>query len=174
MYAHMAYHFVSGGCGIRSLMDIWVMEQKMGLSYTSAKELLTRAGLYDFARGMSRVANQCFTENATDDFAELTLKYIYTGGVYGSKENTVAVKKSQNKSSFVYVLRRMFLPYRTMVLGYPILKKAPFLLPFCWVARWIRAIFGKSKRITNEINCVSNMSDERIDEVKEIRRQLGL
>ena len=174
MYAHMAYHFVSGGCGIRSLMDIWVMEQKMGLSHTCAKELLTRAGLYDFARGMSRVANRCFTENVTDDFTELALKYIYAGGVYGSKENTVAVKKSQNKSSFVYVLRRMFLPYRTMVFGYPILKKAPFLLPFCWVVRWVRAIFGKSKKISHEINCVNNMSEQRIDEVKEICRQLGL
>ena len=25
IFAHMAYHFVSGGCGIRSLMDIWIM-----------------------------------------------------------------------------------------------------------------------------------------------------
>ena len=40
MYAHMAYHFLSGGCGIRSLLDIWVMEHKMDATYLCAGRLL--------------------------------------------------------------------------------------------------------------------------------------
>ena len=174
MYAHMVYHFLSGGCGARSLMDIWVMEHKMGMSHACAEELLAKAGIDTFAAEMSRVANQCFTENRLDAFSELTLKYIYAGGVYGNSENAIAVKKSKNNSALVYILRRMFMPYRSMVYSYPILKKAPFLLPFCWVARWIKAIFGKSKKITAEINCVNNMSEEKIGEVKEIRERFGL
>jgi hypothetical protein len=175
MYAHMAYHFLSGGCGVRSLMDIWITEHKMGLSYTCAEELLQKAGLDRFAAEMSGISNQCFTENKIDEFADLALKYICAGGVYGSSRNAAAVRKSKNNSFIVYVLRRMFLPYRSMICAYPILKKAPILLPFCWVARWVNAIFGgKSKKISSEINCVSNMSDEKVGEVRDVCERLGL
>ena len=71
IYAHMAYHFLSGGCGIRSLLDIWVMEHKMNASYLCAKDLLEQAGIYRFASEMSNIANKCFTENTQDDFSEL-------------------------------------------------------------------------------------------------------
>jgi hypothetical protein len=166
---------LSGGCGVRSLMDIWITEHKMGLSYTCAEELLQKAGLDRFAAEMSGISNQCFTENKIDEFADLALKYICAGGVYGSSRNAAAVRKSKNNSFIVYVLRRMFLPYRSMIYAYPILKKAPILLPFCWVARWVNAIFGgKSKKISSEINCVSNMSDEKVGEVRDVCERLGL
>ena len=175
MYAHMVHHFLSGGCGMRSLMDIWVTEHKMGISYGCAEELLKRGGIYVFAAKMSRIANQCFAENRIDELGELALKYICAGGVYGSSQNAVAVKKSKNSSSVVYVFRRMFMPYHSMVYSYPVLKKAPILLPFCWVARWFKAIFGgKSKKISSEISCVNNMSEEKIVEVKGLCDRLGL
>ena len=51
----------------------------------------------------------------------------------------------------------------------------PYLLPFCWVARWIKAIFGgKSKQIASEVTYVNHISDEAIKEVKEICLRLGL
>ena len=103
------------------------------------------------------------------------LKYIFQGGVYGSAENHIAVGKSQTGSSVGYAAKRLFLPYKTMVTAFPFLKKAPYLLPFCWVARWIKALFGgKSKRIVSEMTCANHMSDERIKEVTDIRSRLGL
>ncbi|MBQ7936817.1 MAG: nucleotidyltransferase family protein [Clostridia bacterium] len=175
MYAHMAYHFLSGGCGIRSLLDIWIMEHKMDAPYSCADVLLKKAGIYKFAVEMSSISNKCFTVNVRDAVSDLVLKYIYSGGVYGSAENNIAVEKSKTNSSVVYVLKRMFLPYKFMTLIYPILKKVPFLLPFCWVARWIKAIFkGKSKQIISEVSRANNISNNKIEEIKEIRRNLGL
>lgn len=175
MYAHMAYHFLSGGCGIRSLLDIWVMEHKMDATYLCAEELLRKAGIYKFATEMSNIAEKCFSKNTEDVFADTVLKYIYSGGVYGSSENNIAVYKSKKNSSFLYLIERLFLPYNSMTVSYPILKKAPYLLPFCWIVRWIKALFGgKSKRIVSEMNCANNLSDERIKEVTAIRSRLGL
>ena len=175
MYAHMAYHFLSGGCGIRSLLDIWVMEHKMDATYLCAGELLRKAGIYKFATEMSNIADQCFSGNTGDVFSDMVLKYIYSGGVYGSSENNIAVYKSKKNSSFLYLIERLFLPYNSMKVSYPILKKAPYLLPFCWVARWVKALFGgKSKKIVSEMTCANNMSDERIQEVADIRSRLGL
>lgn len=175
IFAHMAYHFVFGGCGIRSLLDIWVMEHKMGISYSCAKALLEKAGIYQFSSEMSKLAELCFTHNERDSFSDSVLIYIFQGGVYGSAENYIAVDKSKTGSSTAYALKRLFLPYKSMVIAFPCLKKAPYLLPFCWVVRWVKALFGgKSKRIVSEMTCVKNMSDEKIKEVTHICSRLGL
>ena len=175
MYAHMAYHFLSGGCGIRSLLDIWIMEKKMNAPYSCAEELLKKAGIYKFASEMSSVSNKCFTDNNRDSFSNLILEYIYNGGVYGTMENSIAVEKSKKNSSVAYALKRIFLPYKSMTVSYPVLKKAPYLLPFCWVARWIKALSdGKSKKFKSEIACANNISDRKVDEIKELRSRLGL
>lgn len=175
MYAHMAYHFLSGGCGIRSLMDIWIMEHKMDAPYSCAADLLHKAGIYTFAAEISHISNQCFSLNNRDAFSDLVLKYIYSGGVYGSTENTIAVYKSKKNSSFVYLMERLFLPYNSMIIAYPILKKAPYLLPFYWVVRWGKTIFGgKSKQFVSEMSCANQISDQRIKEVIEIRSRLDL
>lgn len=176
MYAHMAYHFTAGGCGIRALMDIWIMEHRMKAAYGCAKELLERAGIYRFAEKMSALANKCFTDNETDDFSEQVLEYIYRGGIYGSLENKVAVATSSKKSSPLrYALGRIFPPYKLMAVSYPILKKAPYLLPLCWIARCIRALFeGKSGQFSSELTYVSETTDEKRTEIKEMRSHLGL
>lgn len=174
MYAHMAYHFLSGGCGIRSLMDIWIMEHKMDAHYSCARELLKRAGIYQFAAEMSRVANQCFTEKKQDSFSELVLKYIFSGGVFGSQENNIAVEKT--KVNVVgYTLKRLFLPYKSMVIAYPILKKVPVLLPFCWILRLIKGLFdGKTEGFAAEISCAGKVPEEKVEEIKKIRSRMKL
>ena len=175
MYAHMAYHFLSGGCGIRSLVDIWIMENKMDAPYSCAKELLKKAGILKFAKEMSSLASRCFTENSRDAFSDMVLEYIYRGGVYGSLENSIAVQREKQNSPWSYFLGRLFPPRRTMTHAYPVLKKAPLLLPVFWVVRWIQALFaGKSKRFAREMSCAGNVTQDRIEEVKALRARLGL
>lgn len=175
IFAHMAYHFLSGGCGIRPLLDIWVMEHKMGINYECARELLEKAGIYNFAAEISRVSEICFSGNPKDEFSDTILFYIFSGGVYGTSNNKIAVKKSKSRSTLLYALKRLFPTYNSMKVLYPILKKTPYLLPFCWIARWITALFGgKSKRVFSEMKRAQNMSDEKIKEVTEICSRLGL
>lgn len=124
---------------------------------------------------MSKLAELCFTQNDRDSFSDSVLKYIFQGGVCGSAENHIAVDKSKTGSSVGYAVKRLFLPYKSMVIAFPYLKKAPYLLPFCWGVRWIKVIFGgKSKRIISEMSCADNMFDERIKEVSAICSRLGL
>ncbi len=175
LFAHMAYHFLSGGCGIRALLDIWVMEHKMGISYSCAEELLKKASIYQFATEMRKLAERCFTYNDRDAFSDMVLKYIFCGGVYGSAENHIAVDKFRHQNCVAYALKRFFLPYKSMVTAYPILVKFPFLLPLCWLARLKRAIFGgKTKRIAYEMSCFHHTPDTRIEEVEYICSKLGL
>ena len=175
IFAHMAYHFLAGGCGIRSLMDIWVLSHKMGLTYSDAQELLNRSGIYKFAEEMSRIAENCFTNNSTDSFSDTVLNYIFDGGVYGNLENKIAIKKAKGCGFISYLRDRLFLPYKSMVIHYPVLKKCPILLPLCWVARWVKALFGgKSKKVAYEMSKISDMPEEKLIEIRDICARLGL
>ena len=175
MYAHMAYHFLAGGCGLRSLMDIWVMEHNMDAPYSCAEDLLKKAGIYQFAAEMSRITDSCFAGQAKDVLADQVLQYIFCGGVYGTKGNAVGIYRSQNSGMAKYWLERIFLPYRSMVIAYPVLKKAPWLLPVYWVVRWFKALFGgKTGRLAAEIASANNVSAEQIAQTKDICSRLGL
>ncbi len=175
IYAHMSYHFISGGCGIRSLMDLWIMENKMGLSYLCAKDLLEKAGIYQFAVEMSNLSAICFSGKPSNDFSDMLLNYLFHGGIYGNAQTHIAMKKSESGNTFGYALKRFFMPYKSMSVLFPILKKLPFLLPFCWAARGVNTIFkGKSKKIALELTRANNISNAQLSQIKEIRSRLGI
>ncbi len=175
IFSHMAHHFITGGCGIKSLMDIWVLQNKMDAPYTCAEKLLKKARLYKFAEQMSNIADMCFSGMDKDEFSDLVLDYIFKGGVYGSQENKIAVKKSRTDSSLGYIIKTLFLPYKAMTVSYPVLKKAPYLLPFYWIVRWIKAVqVGKTKRMASEFSYANNMSENEVDNIKKINSTLGL
>ena len=172
MYAHMAYHFLSGGCGIRSLMDIWIMEHNMQVSYSVAEKLLKKAGIYKFASQMSEIVNKCFDEREVSD---PVMEYIWRGGTYGSVQNNTTIQTIQLGGMTSYVWRRIFPPYKSMVVSYPVLCKIPLLLPACWILRWIKAISsGKTQQLSSEITWANNVSEDEIAEIKKILMRLGL
>ena len=174
-FAHMSYHFLSGGCGVRPLMDIWVMEHKMGISYHQARELLEKAGIYVFATEISNLVDVCFSDKPQDAFSDTLLSYIFDGGVYGSSQNKIAVKKENTKSTFRYSMQRLFMSYRDMTVIFPILKKLPFLLPFCWIIRSFKMIFsGKMRTSIAEIKTANRVSDKEIENIKKMKDKLGL
>ena len=46
--AHMAKHFVYGGCGIRPFLDLWIMENKFDFNRQALQALLKEGGIYRF------------------------------------------------------------------------------------------------------------------------------
>ena len=173
--AHMAYHFLAGGCGIKSLMDLWILEHKMGLNVENAKELLEKGGIYKFALRMQDIAKKCFAGEGLDEFSEKIFGYICGGGVYGNAENKIAVHRRENKGRLAYLWMRLFPSFRTMAITYPVLKKVPILLPIFWVVRWVRALFkGKAASLATQLSVSNNLTNEKLEEVGDICTRLGL
>ncbi len=173
-FAHIYYHFLSGGCGIRSLMDVWIIAHRMGLNYIVAKELLEKAGILRFAEGINDLAESCFSGREWDKRSEVLLHYIMNGGVYGTVRNRIAGKKRHN-GTLIYLFKRVFMPYSSMVTVFPILKKAPVLLPFFWIVRVFRMLFGgKIGRSVMELKMACGVTDEEIDLMAYMREQLGM
>ena len=137
--------------------------------------LLIIRGIYQFAIKISNLSEICFSGKSSDEFSDILLDYIFCGGVYGSLENKVAVKKTERKSGIGYVLNRLFLPYNAMKNIFPVLKKIPVLLPFCWVIRFFKMLFGgKMKKSVLELQVVNNMKAGQIETIQIMKEKLGL
>ncbi len=174
LYAHAHYHFLQGGCGVRTLMDIAVLKN-VEIDIKTAEKLLCRAGIYKFAYELEKLTDTVFSSAPRDKFYDILLGYIMEGGTHGSTGNKAAVKKRESKSNLKYILSRIFMPYSQMKIRYPALEKAPFLLPAFWVVRLFGILFkGDTKRIMSETKIASDLSDTQIDEVNEICQRLEI
>lgn len=175
VFAHMAYHFLNGGCGLRGLMDIWVMEHRMNLSYVDAQKLLEETGLYTFAQKMSILAETCFSNATWNNNSRLLLSYIVSGGSYGTAKGKITIKKSEKGGTVGYALKRLLLPYNTMKNVYPVLERVPVLLPFCWMHRLFSRLFtGRGRRAIGEIKTAQGITAAQTEEMQALRAYLGL
>ena len=137
--AHMAKHFMGGGCGVRPFIDLWIAKNKMGYNEANVISMLSECSLSKFAESVILLSDVWFDKVA---HTELTLKmeqYLLGSAIYGTVENHVVIEKSR-KGGVGYVWERLFMPYSKLKKIYPRLEKYPILYPFYQVKRWCRFV----------------------------------
>lgn len=173
--AHMAYHLLSGGCGIRPFIDLWLIENQSDFDKSTVKKLLKNCGLEKFAESASALASYWMTGTDADELCLTLEKYVLTGGCYGTERNKIAVSQAVKGNRFLYILSRIFLPYRNMIILYPWLKKLPFLLPVAEILRWIKTLnTSKLKRIKTEIETNNSIKENEKQASSDLMSDLGL
>lgn len=174
LMAHMAYHFVNGGCGMRSVIDIWILEHALDLDRKALEEMLKQAGLCEFYRAI--LALGAYWMEQKEPLEKLVLdveKYVLLGGAYGTLAQNAASGRVKKGGRLKYFWSRIFMPYKSLAILYPIIKKHKVLTPFCQIARWFSVLF-KRKRIANEIKSVASVDKSQIEEMKSLFDDLGL
>lgn len=149
---HLKTHIICGGAGIKLILDFYVLNQKCNLDKEKINEFAKKAKVSNFMRYTEALVNSWFNGiDYKDQNVSILETLILDSPVYGSFENYV--KMHYNASSKTgNIINIIFLPYSRMVKAYPILKKAPFLLPFMWGYRIIRRLRAKD----NHIKIISN------------------
>ncbi len=173
--AHMAKHFAGGGCGIRTFMDLWLLEQNEQLDRAALQELLTSTGLSIFANTARKVCLAWFSDGALDALGRDMANFVLQGGTYGDKVNFVAIQHAKGKGKLGYALSRIFMPYEQLVHTYPALKGHRYLTFFYQMRRLARGIRrGKLRGGVHELALNAQMSGEQVGHVSELFDQLGL
>lgn len=173
--AHMAKHFEIGGCGIRPFLDLWILNHKIAHDPQKRKALLEEGGLETFAQAAQRLSEVWLSGKDADELSLALQTYIVDGGVYGSTQNRMNVQQNRKGGKINYLLFRFFIPYDKLKFYYPVLQKHKWLLPFMWVRRWCRLIFGGSlKRSVNEIKDIHRLSDSQQQQISDLLLKLGL
>lgn len=173
--AHMAKHFMNGGCGIRPFLDIWILKRTAQKNEEERSSLLRQGGLLNFARAAEELAEIWFSDRKPDDLSCLMQEYVLTGGVYGNMENRVTVNQKKRGGKLRYAMSRIFLPYKIIKFHYPVLQKQKWLLPFYEVARWFKLLFkGGVKRSARELRTNAAVSTQDSMNAAELLDYLGL
>lgn len=173
--AHMAKHFANGGCGVRSFLDLWILNQARVFQSEEAENLIKEANLLNFMQKAEKLSNVWFGEEAHDEVTKEMQSYIVGAGVYGTMDNQLALKQVEMGGKKKHLISRIFLPYDLLKKSYPKLEKYPILLPFYHIKRWCRIVFGKNnKRAFQELKTIATASEEKKQRLVALCENLGL
>lgn len=173
--AHMAKHFLLGGCGARSLVDVWILHNRSGCDLKNRGVLLDEGGLSAFEKRVCQLSEVWFDGKEADDVIVRMEQYVLSGGTYGSLENRISVGRARNGGSAGFLWSRLWLPYDVLRFEFPSLTGRKWLLPFYQIARWFRALFGDGrKRMVREIKRNSQISEEENDQTMSLLDEMGL
>ncbi len=181
IFTHFAKHYRDGGIGIRHLVDFKVLLQAYSLDFGYIEDELKKLKLLEFYKNIIKTLEVWFNNAESEYEAELITKRIFESDSYGNYENSVlsdAVKLSETKNTngsikAAKAFQLVFWPYKNMCVKYPVLVKAPFLLPLMWAVRVFSAIFNKKKKDAY-LNELKVLTDEGVDTYKKSLYDVGL
>lgn len=173
--AHMAKHFENGGCGVRSFIDLWILNHKLEFDPKKRAELLKKGNLLKFAKEAEELSEIWLSEKESNPFSDMLSDFILSGGVYGNLTNFVKINQQKKGGKLRYILWRIFLPYDILKFQYPILKEHKILLPIMQICRWVNAMFrGRIKKSIIEMNTSKNITIEQEKTAHILWKKLGL
>lgn len=173
--AHITYHFKHGGCGIRSFIDLYILHKNFKFDYELFKNLCRECNIFDFYEKCMDLISVWFGKNHHDNTTLAIQNYVISGGTYGSLKNKLACEQKIDSSKIRYFINRIFLKKADLVILYPKLNKNSLLLPYYQLKRWYSCVkLQKSNRIFKEIKTNFSLSNQSINKVSELMKELHL
>ena len=173
--AHMAKHFENGGCGIRPLIDLWILDHMENADGSARDDLLSKGGLLKFAEASRILSRVWFDGKEADELSLQMQGFLLHGGAYGSFDNRVALQQKEKGGRLGYVLSRIFVPYAKLKKYYPVLEKHRWLLPFMQIRRWFMLLKPSvAKMAKQEMRVNGNLEKNKADEMNAFLHQIGL
>lgn len=176
LLAHTAYHFQHGGCGIRSILDLYLIHHQMPYNDEKLKILCREAKIETFYEYVIQLSEVWFGESSHTPVTSAMEEYILHGGTYGTKDNSIAMDQTrQNGGHARYIRGRIFMPYKALKMKYPILKKHKYLTPVYQVVRWEKMLSsGKFKKYIAELHLSKHINQEQLDSAEKLLEALKL
>jgi len=173
--AHMAKHVMHGGCGVRPFIDLWLLEHKIEHSDEKRNTLLECGGLSKFAEVSRRLSEVWFDGGKQTEATRELENYVLSGGVYGTREQHIAMSYNVKGGIVRHIVSRVFLTFSELSSYYPSLKKCPILFPAYQVRRWLKLIFSRGKNnAAQKIRLNKNISEEKKEAAKRLMDELEL
>lgn len=175
LLAHMAYHLMIGGCGIRSFVDIWLLCDRMEYDKELFGQLCCEAKLERFFDNVQRLIGVWFAGEEHTAVTKQLESIVISGGTYGSLDNRILIDQAQTGGKRKRLLKRIFMPYEGLKTQYPVLISHRWLTPVFQVVRWFRIFTGgRLRRAIGEYKTSRSHSDEQVNSAKSFLNNVGL
>ena len=182
LVVHLYKHFISEGCGLRLFSDLYIFRRSCeNLDTTFITTTLKEYGLLEFHNTILELIS-CFFEGKdyNNDLAKIA-NFIFESGEYGNSELKKLSWLSSTRSAELtftdklsYFMHNWFPGVKTMKRRYPVLEKAPFLLPVCWIRRIFYTVFFKRSAIKEQQDEIRRLNSKKLKEAKQIRTLAGI
>lgn len=174
--SHACEHFLRGGCGIRPVMDLYLLRRASDYDEEGTHALCEKCGIAPFYKALCLLSDVWFGDGAHTPLTKNMEDFIFRGGAYGTKAAGVAANSVKKGSSRLrYALRRIFPERKKLARIYPVLEKHPVLTPVCYVRRWFRVLRrGNGKNAVRELSYAANMPREVQDAIRDLLHDLSL
>ena len=173
--AHASYHFLHGGCGVRPILDLYLLQRKMPFDSTVLDEMLERSGIKKFFDAAKAISEVWFGSGEHTDVTRRMEDYLLRGGVYGSTANSMAVGQQKEKGRLGYIINRIWLPYELLCITYPRLKGRKYLQLFYEMKRWLRIFNSEArKHKKRDLDAIKKLSAKHKSDVNCMLNEIGL
>lgn len=183
LFVHYAKHYRREGIGIRQPVDLWVFQRAypdMDTAYIENE--LAQLNLVAFFRYTQQMLGVWFDCKKEDDRAAFMSDYIWNSGSWGTFQSAQTFKGfkaekaagSRTKSKISYMLQVIFPPAGILKNRYPVLEKAPWLLPILWPVRWVSALLFRHDNIRKYNRIIKNRSSDKVDSYLDALDYVGL
>ncbi len=172
--AHMAHHFLCGGCGVRTVMDLWLLLKHSSCAPEELRALLQAGDLEAFARQMIALADVWFGTGEHTEQTRRVEQFVPHGGAYGSKDQRSATSAARHGKGKL-ALRVIFMPYEDLRHVYPNLDGRPYLTFFYQLCRiGTRLKQGRGGGAVQRIREAGQQSEDTISTMQAFLQSVGL
>lgn len=181
LFAHFTKHCRAGGAGIRHMVDLWLYEKAfpdMDMAYL--RQELEQLQLLDFYDNVLETLQVWFDSREKSDISEVITAHILSGGVFGTMDalrlyRKLRIANPDEKESVGRKLfwNRIFPTADQMKASFPVLKEHIWLLPGCYLWRFVRGAF-KPKKVTESLQDAAQGSADELAERKQLMEYMGL
>lgn len=180
VFVHYAKHYRLGGIGLRQMIDLWVYRRAHpDMDEVYIEKELDKLQLREFYRNTVRTLTAWFEDGAADETTELLGQFIFDSGSWGTYTNTVLSKgvkyrSGKNNVQLRNMLRLLFPSAVSMEGRYRVLVRHRWLLPACWVMRWIDVLIHRQHNIKRRMQEKDILNEEDLSAFEKNMHAVGL
>ncbi|MBR5809233.1 MAG: nucleotidyltransferase family protein [Clostridia bacterium] len=183
--AHAANHIKTAGIGIRVFVDLWLMWSKCkdSLDMEHLEETLEKANLKRFEECARALFLYWFEGKETSDPTIMAMAdFVAESGWIGTYNQYASAKlanesadSSSSATAKLESYKKMIFPsYEDLAKRYPKAKEHKILVPYYYVYRIVKSLFGKdkgAKRVMSEINTADLQAGQ---DLLKLKKEIGL
>lgn len=173
--AHMAKHVLIGGCGVRPLLDLFIVRSDRRFDEQRLLLFCERAGLLPFYRACCSLCDVWFLSQTPTEDDLVFSDFILGAGVYGNTENYVTVSRVRKGGRFMFLLSRLFPPKTSIYALYPGAERYAVLLPLYYFRRFFRLLLPERRKASvMQWRYAQSTTKKDAEKIGELLSRLGL
>ena len=181
LLVHFAKHYRDGSISAKNVCDFWVCRKAYpDMDETYLRAQLQMLNLLEFYQNMRDLLDTWFEGAAPTDAVEILTQTIFNGGIYTQTESNQTFSmikltkegKQVSDSKLKLLWKVLFPPVNALANRYPILLKAPVLLPAVWVIRAFEIVFLNSDRRQKGMDKTRKLMNIDAEQIADYERKL--